>query len=76
MALIILRKDYRTYTLLSVDLDISFIEKSASSCSSKCRPEKIECKKVPLKSAGEPEPSNVAVKVAELANLNGDARSS
>jgi hypothetical protein len=31
----------------------------------------IECKKVPLESAGEPEPSNVAVKVAELANLNG-----
>jgi hypothetical protein len=31
----------------------------------------IECKKIPLEVTGEPEPSNVAKKVTELANLNG-----
>jgi len=34
----------------------------------------IECKKLPLEATGEPGPSNVADKVAELANLNGDQR--
>jgi len=31
----------------------------------------VECKKVSLEATGEPEPSNVADKVAELASLNG-----
>jgi hypothetical protein len=57
--------------ILSVDLAYKSYREIGIVLLQQMQTGEIECKKVPLEAAGEPEPSNVAIKVAELANLNG-----
>ena len=57
--------------ILSVDLAYKSYREIGIVLIQQLQTREIECKKIPLEIAGEPEPSNVTNKVAELANLHG-----